>query len=173
MVDSRSDALIGRVIRPQGNRGEVVVAPETDRPEQRFRVGAPVTAVQNGATRTLTVRESREHDGRWVVGFDGVRTIDDAEALRGAELTIDADALPALEAGRYYVHDLAGCVVETTTGARVGVVEKVDTSVGTTVLVVGAGGREVLVPFAAEICRVVDVSGKRIVIDPPEGLLDL
>jgi 16S rRNA processing protein RimM len=173
MKNDGGAVLVGRVVRPQGNRGEVVVAPETDRPEERFNVGAPVTVVHEGRSRTLTVRESRAHDGRWVVGFEGVNTIDDAEALRGAELTIDAEALPALETGRYYLHDLAGCTVETTAGARVGVVEKIDTSVGTTVLVVGAGGREVLVPFAAEICRVVDVAGKRIVIDPPEGLLDL
>ena len=166
-------ALIGRVVRPQGNRGEVVVVPETDRPGERFKVGAPVTVVHDGRTRTLTVRESREHAGRWVVGFDGVRTIDDAEALRGAELVIDADALPALQDGRYYVHDLIGCAVETTGAARVGVVEKVDTSVGTTLLIVRAERGEVMVPFAEEICRVVDVAGRRIVIDPPEGLLDL
>src|SRR5262245_28691882 len=97
MSVNRSDALVGRVIRPQGNRGEVVVAPETDRPEARFKVGAPVTVVHDGATRTLTVRESREHDGRWIVGFDGIGSIDDAEALRGAELVIDAAALPELE----------------------------------------------------------------------------
>jgi 16S rRNA processing protein RimM len=173
MSEDQGEVLVGRVIRPQGNRGEVVVAPETDRPEQRFKVGAPVTAVHHGRTRTLTVRESREHDGRWVVGFDGVASIDDAEALRGAALVIEAAALPALAAGRYYIHDLGGCTVETTAGARVGVVEKVDTSVGTTALVVRTGRGEVMVPFAEEICRVVDVAGKRIVIDPPEGLLDL
>jgi 16S rRNA processing protein RimM len=150
-----------------------VVAPETDRPEERFKAGAPVTVVHEGRSTTLTVRESREHDGRWVVGFEGVRTIDDAEALRGADLVIEAAALPSLEEGRYYLHDLAGCVVETMGGARVGVVDRVDMAVGTPVLIVATGGGEVMVPFAEAICRIVDVAGKRIAIDPPEGLLDL
>ena len=170
---ARTRPLIGRVIRPQGNRGEVVVAPETDRAADRFRVGAEVIVVRDGQPATLRVRESREHHGRWVIGFDGVRTIDEAEALRGAELVLDADALPALEHGRYYLHDLTGCAVETVAGNRVGVVERVDTPVGRALLIVGTSRGELMVPFVEPICRIVDVAGKRIVIDPPEGLLDL
>ena len=165
-------ATVGRIVRPQGNRGEVVVAPETDFGAERFRVGAVLRAMRDGEATLLTVRESREMAGRWVIGFDGITTIDGAEALRGMELVVAVDELPALEAGRYYLHDLVGCVVETTAGERVGEVMRVDRE-GTTVLVVQTARGEAMVPFAEPICRRIDVDAKTIVVDPPEGLLDL
>jgi 16S rRNA processing protein RimM len=79
-----------------------------------------------------------------------------------------------LPAGTYYHHDLTGCRVETADGRTIGVVKEVDSANGGSRLVVdGGAGGEILVPLVGEICRDVDVGGKRIVIDPPEGLLDL
>jgi 16S rRNA processing protein RimM len=170
---SSDRVCVGRIVRPQGNRGEVVVAPETDRPEERFAVGADVVLVQDGHQRRLTVRESRAHGARWVVGFDGVTTIDAAEALRHAELVIPLDRLPALGGGAYYMHDLIGCTVETMSGTTVGEVVRMQTEVGTPLLIVATARGERMVPFAETICRRIDVGARRIVIDPPEGLLEL
>ena len=168
-----SFVTIGRIVRPQGNRGEVVIASETDRGEARFQVGATVFAWRNGRPDAMVVRESREAGGRWVVGFEGVSTIDAAETLRGIALVVPESALPSLEDGRFYLHDLTGCEVETTDGTRVGEVVRVDREVGTPLLIVATPRGEVMVPFAEAICRRIDVAGKRITIDPPEGLLEL
>ena len=164
---------IGRIVRPQGNRGEVVVVPETDRPEARFAVGEEMTLRQAGEDRPIRVRESRPQGGRWIVGFEGVVSIDDAEALRGGELVIDDSRLGPLEAGQYYMHDLVGCAVETVRGDRVGTVTRVDRKVGVPLLAVATSRGEALVPFVETICRTVDLERRRIVIDPPEGLLEL
>ncbi|HET9369577.1 MAG TPA: ribosome maturation factor RimM [Vicinamibacterales bacterium] len=164
---------VGRVIRPHGNKGQVVVAPETDFGEERFRIGSVLDVLQDGRDRQLVVNASRLHDGRWVVGFDGVASIDDAETLRGLELKIAAAAVTPLEPGRYYLYDLEGCTVETVDGERVGVVERVDTGSGPAMLVVAGRGGEVLVPFVDAICASIDVPGQRIVIRPIEGLIDL
>jgi hypothetical protein len=99
---------IGQIVRPQGNRGEVVIASSTDFGLERFRPGAQVLVSRHGGVETMTVTSSREHDGRWVVGFAGVTTISEAETLRGLELRIPADQLRPLQADTYYVHDLAG-----------------------------------------------------------------
>jgi 16S rRNA processing protein RimM len=163
---------VGRVVRPQGNRGEVVVDPETDFGDERFRPGAVVYAERDGAVGTLTVAESREMRGRWVVGFEGVGSIDAAETLRGLELRIPADALHPLGPSAYYVHDLVGCEVQTVEGTSVGTVERIDLATVPPMLVVQGGG-EVLVPFADAICRRVDLAGRTIVIDPPDGLIEL
>jgi 16S rRNA processing protein RimM len=101
-----------------------------------------------------------------------VSTIDGAEALRGLELSIPAAEVPALAEGRYYLHDLVGCAVETMAGERVGEVVAVERGV-TTLLVVRRGTVDVLVPFVEEICREIDVVRRRIRVDPPDGLLDL
>ncbi len=173
MTLSSDTVSIGRIVRPQGNRGEVVVALATDRPEERFAVGAEVALVHHGQQRQLTVRESRPHGDRWVVGFDGVATIDDAEALREAEIVVPMASLRALGTGTYYMHDLIGCDVETVSGAPVGRVVRMQTEVGTPLLIVATPTGERMVPFAEAICRTIDIGAKRVVIDPPEGLLEL
>jgi 16S rRNA processing protein RimM len=103
----------------------------------------------------------------------GVETVDDAEALAGHELRVPVERLAALPPGTYYRHDLIGCRVETTSGAAVGVVSDVEGTLAGSRLVVDGAAGEVLIPLAAEICPEIDPAGKRIVIDPPPGLVDL
>jgi len=166
---------VGRVVRFHGNKGHVVVVPETDFADERFAVGATVYGGREGQAEPTAMRviASREHDGRWVVGFDGVTTIDAAETLRGLELRIPAEALKPLEPGGFYTHELVGCEVELATGGRLGRVSRVDLGPGTPRIAVETRRGEVLVPLAEEICRRIDVGAKLIVIDPPEGLIDL
>jgi 16S rRNA processing protein RimM len=164
---------VGRIVRPQGNRGEVVVESETDFGDERFQPGAVLYAQRMGEIGETRVESSRPHAHRWVVGFAGVGTIDEAEALRGVELRIPAGQLRTLDAGQHYVHDLVGCEMQTTTGQVVGTVGDVRLDTGVPILVVAGARGEVLVPFTEAFCRSVDVAGKRIVIDPPDGLLDV
>jgi len=163
---------VGRILRPHGNRGQVVVLPETDFAEKRFGTGETVFACRAETIERLVVTTSREHAGRWIVGFDGLGSIDDAVAWRGQELRVTAESLHTLGPGAFYVHDLVGCEVRTVSGQRVGLVERVDTATGVPVLVVSGRG-EVLVPFVDAICREVDPGSRRIVIDPPDGLIEL
>jgi 16S rRNA processing protein RimM len=89
-------------------------------------------------------------------------------------LRVPAASLRALGDNAHYVHDLEGCEVRSTGGELVGTVVRVERGPGTPLLVVAdARGREVLVPLAADICRTIDPAGKRIVVNLPEGLLDL
>jgi len=164
---------VGRVIRPHGRRGEVVVAPETDRAAERFRPGAPLFRQRGPGAAAVEIRSSRALRDRWVLGFAGVESIEDAEGLRGLELKIPADALRELGPGGYYTHDLVGCAVETVQGTAVGCVEEVRFGPGAQLLVVQGADGEVLVPLAERICVTVDVAGRRIVIDPPDGLIEL
>jgi len=165
-------AAVGRVIRPQHNRGQVLVVSDTDFAEERFAPGSVLYVRREDTVAPIVVTESREHDGRWVVAFDGVGSITEAEALRGLELRIPAESLRPLPPGAYYTHDLVGCAVRTVAGARVGVIERVDLG-GVPMLVVAGPDGEVLVPFTDAFCRRVDVKGRLIEIDPPAGLVDL
>ena len=173
MIDWPSFVTVGRIVRPHGIKGQVVVAPETDFGAARFEIGAALIGLVDGKTRTFVVTSSREHDGRWVVGFEHVETMNDAEALRNVELRVAPGELRPLAQGRYYVHDLAGCQVVTVAGTTIGRVDRVELGTGTAVLVVEGPRGEVLVPLAEPICRRVDVTAKVIEIDPPEGLLEL
>jgi 16S rRNA processing protein RimM len=166
-------ALVGRIARAHGNRGQVIVNLDTDFPEERFRPGTRLSTMRGGVLTTLTLTTVRFHAGRPVIGLEGIDTMDAAESLAGLELRIPAAQLVPLPPGTFYEHDLVGCRVETRTGVAVGVVQRVEGTAGASRLVVSGTNGEVLIPLANEICTTIDVSGRRIVVDPPEGLLDL
>lgn len=163
---------VGRIVRPHGLKGDVVVEPETDFGESRFRKGAGLTLELAGRTQALTVAASRPQGDRWVVRFTGVDSIEAAEALRDAVLSAPETARPALPAGSYYFGDLVGCDVVTERGDAVGRVARVYDGAAQAVLGVEGGRGEVLIPLAQAICREVDVTARRIVIAPPAGLLE-
>lgn len=166
-------AVVGRIARAHGIRGQVIVNLETDFPEERFQPGAELFIARDGALQTLTLTSVRFQRERPVVGIAGVETMNDAEALAGCELRVPIERLTALPAGTFYRHDLIGCRVETGGGEAVGVVGDVEGTLSGSRLVVASPGGEVLIPLVAEICTTVDVANKRIVIEPPDGLLDL
>jgi 16S rRNA processing protein RimM len=167
--------LVGVVARTHGNRGEVVVNAETDFPEERFREGAQLMArLKDGSPATMEVVTMRMHQGRPVILFKGIASMNDAELLAGTELRVAEDDLDdeLLEEGEFYERDLVGCVVVTESGDHVGEVTKVEGQRGAMRLVVKSKRNEVLIPLADEICT-VDLEAKRITVRPPEGLLEL
>ena len=166
-------ALVGRIAKPHGLRGDVVINPETDFVEQRFAVGETLWTKSERGQEALTVAAVRLQNGRPVVGFDGFSRIEDVERLAGLELRVPEDVLQPLGEHTYYQHQLVGCVVETTSGQRIGDVTRVDGGVGGSLLVLDGPRGEVLVPLTLAICVEIDVEAKRIRIEPPEGLLEL
>ena len=166
--------LVGVVARTHGNRGEVVVNPETDFPEERFREGAQLMSRRkDGSPATMEVATMRMHQGRPVILFKGVASMNDAELLAGMELRIAEDDLDELlEDGEFYQRDLIGCAVVTESGDHIGEVTAVEGERGAMRLVVRSRRNEVLIPLADPICT-VDVKAKRITVRPPEGLLEL
>jgi 16S rRNA processing protein RimM len=166
-------AVVGRIARAHGNRGQVIVDIATDFPEERFKTGSVLQIRRGTGIEPLTVESVRFQRGRPVIALSGVESMDAAEALAGAELRVDPAALQPLPSGSFYHHDLIGCAVETTTGEVIGRVSSVEgTSAGSRLVVEGRGG-EILIPLAENICVNVDIAGRRIVVEPPEGLLDL
>ena len=166
-------ALVGRIARPHGLKGQVVINPETDFVEERFAAGAVVWTKSDGSEHQLTVASMRVQNGRPIVGFAGFDRIEDVEGLAGQELRVPEDALQPLQAGTYYEHQLVGCAVETTDGGMVGEVEKVEGGAGGSRLVINGSRGEILIPLAVDICVDIDVTNRKIRINPPEGLLEL
>jgi 16S rRNA processing protein RimM len=166
-------AVVGRIARTHGHRGQVIVNPDTDFVEERFRVGAELLAKRAGVIGRVRITAMRVHLGRPVIAIEGVDTMNDAEDMAGVELRVPVEELAPLPDGMFYRHDLIGCRVDTTGGAAVGEVTAVEGELGASRLVVKEPGGEVLVPLVQTICVVIDIAARRIVIDPPEGLLEL
>ena len=168
-----SMVLVGRVARPHGIRGHVVVNPETDFVAERFYAGAEMRTRLKGHETTLRITDARVEGRRPILAFDGYVTVEGAEELAGAELRVPETDLQALPDGTYYLHQLVGCRVETTDGTVVGTVQRVDGGAGAAVLAVAAPSGEVLVPLAQEICVGIDIGARLIRVRMPEGLLEL
>ncbi len=166
-------AVVGRVARPHGIRGQFFVHPDTDFPDARFGVGARLFAMRDGSIEPFTVTAFRMQNGRPVIGLEGIDDMDAARELAGLEFRVPADTLAELPAGTFYRHDLVGSVVETAEGTAVGTVSHVEGDMGNMRLVVQTENGEVLIPLVVDICTSIDTDAKRIVIAPPSGLLEL
>jgi 16S rRNA processing protein RimM len=165
--------LVGRVARPHGLRGQVIVNPETDFVDARFVPGAVFWTRSARGEEQLTVTSARVQNGRPVIGLEGFSSIEDVERLAGLDLRVPEAELQPLGEGTYYHHQLVGCEVETVAGEQVGRVVRVNGGAAGSLLEVEGSRGQVLIPLAVEICVAIDVEAKRIRIDPPEGLLDV
>lgn len=163
--------LVGRVARAHGNRGHVIVNLETDFAEERFRVGGVVLVGEAATPRAIEA--VRFHQGRPIIALEGIRSMDDAEALAGADLRVPEGALGSLPDGMFRHYDLVGCEVRDTAGAAIGRVRSIEGTLERSRLVVDGARGEVLVPLVAEICVEIDLDRRTIVIRPPEGLIEL
>ena len=163
---------IARIAKPRGLKGEVVADLLTDFPERFEGLEIVVGVLANGGRRDLKIENSWFQNERIVLKFEGVDSVEAAEELRNAEICVsEADAVE-LEPDEFYDWQLAGCEVVTTDGDTIGIVRELMRTGGTENLVVDSVERELLIPFAETICIEVDIENKRIVVDPPEGLLE-
>ena len=166
------------MVKTQGRRGEVAAELHTDFPE-RFAERERIYALQTGGTRRqLQLENFWPHQGRIVLKFRGVDSISEAEQLVGCELQIPAAERVPLEPGAAYVSDLVGCTLWDVSrgqgGSEVGVVSDVQFGAGEApLLVIHAGNREFLIPFAGAYLRNLDLPGRRLEMALPEGLLDV
>jgi len=168
---------LARVIKPQGNKGEVVVELSTDFPE-KFAERKRILALQkDGRQYELEIEEFWPHKGRMVLKFQGVDSINAAETLSGCELQVPQTERVQLEAGKYFVSDLVGCEVFVTSGnasKSIGKITDVEFNTGDApLLTVMEGKREHLIPFADEFIVNIATDAKHIEMKLPDGLLEI
>lgn len=171
---SGAEVVIGRVARPFGRRGEVVVEPLTDGCERFFDLDSAEIGLPGAPGARRRIESVRILRGRPVVRFDGITDIGGAESLRRAEIRIAETERAPLAPGRYYHDDLIGLRAEDRSGAPLGEVVGVEDTAGPCLLVLrGEDGSEDLVPFVEALCETVDLPGSRIVMRLPDGLRGL
>lgn len=163
---------VGRLLRTRGRNGELLAALDSTQPGRAERI-ARVLLRRTDRSAHFDVENVWLHDGRPVFKFSGIDSISEAELWEGSEILLPEAERVAPEPGEFYQVDLIGCRVESQ-GSTLGSVVGVQEGSGPLLLQVAAeGGRELLIPFARAICREIDVAGKRIVVELPEGLTEL
>ncbi len=162
---------IGRVIRSEGKNGTLKIKLYLKNLREPFF--KKIFILREGEVREYELEDCYLARNSLFLKLKGVNSLGEAEALRGREIKVRVEDFPSLEEGTYYDFELLGCQVETTLGKPVGEVLELITIGESSLLVVDTGTRKVEVPLVEAICKKIDPSAKKIVIDPPEGLLEL
>ena len=184
--------VVGQIGKPHGIRGEVSVVVRTDEPEERFVPGsvfvtevprdrrvstgpAAVSGVKFDVPKQLVLESIRWHQGRGIAVFENIYDRNVAEELRGVFLQVDSDELtPPDDPDEFHDHQLVGLRVESADGTVHGSVERIEHAPSSDLIVLKkTGGGTALIPFVSAMVPTVDVAGSKIVVDLPEGLLDL
>ncbi len=173
-VQQPTRIVIAEIFRERGIRGEVTARSQTDVPGRLETLKSAWVLLTDGTDRAVTLEAAWPHKGDWVLKFAGVDSMSDAEQFRGADLWVPFEERAPLPEGEYYESDLAGCAVRTMgTGEWIGTVTGMERYGGPALLEVDRNGRNVLIPFVPSICRKVDLEGREIQVELPEGLLEL
>jgi 16S rRNA processing protein RimM len=161
---------VGKVRRPHGVTGEVLVEIITDFPEHL----QPGTQVHLGdKALPLVIRRQRFHNGMLLLAFDGYTTPEQVGVFRNQVLYIQADQAAELAEGEYYLHQLLGLSVITETGAELGqVTEIIQTGANDVYVVKDQSGRELLLPAIPDVILDVDLDKHCMKVHLLAGLLD-
>lgn len=149
--------------------------------DQLGRTPSVLVGRAGGGLAAFEVEEYTVYSGKVVVKLRGVDSVDRARDLVGKDILLPCNRLVDLPEGTYYIFELVGLMVETVDGRRLGTVRDIVETGGTPLLAIephetaGRGGEEteILLPVARSICRTIDARARRIVVEPPEGLLEL
>lgn len=166
--------VIGEITRAHGLGGELRVTPLTDHPERFDHVTECVLWDEpRDGREPRRITRARLQEGAVLVSLAGCESVEAANALVGRYVALpESEALP-LPPGQFYPWQLEGCRVLTEDGREVGTVTQVERSATQDRWVVRSDGREHLIPAVPEIVLDVDLAARRVVIRPPDGLLDL
>ena len=174
MAASGSDlVVIARAVKTHGLKGEVVAELLTDFPERFEELDKVILVAPDGEQQDRNIEGFWFHKDRVVLKLAGYDDVDAAKELVGYEFAVPEADRVELEEDEFYDWELEGCTVKVG-DESIGQVRSVLKTGGVEILVVSdANGIEKLVPLAAEIVVEIDPAAKTIVVDPPEGLLDL
>jgi len=164
---------VARVIKPQGNKGEVAADLLTDFPQRFSHLEKVYLQEDDRSPFPLGLEAFRFHKQRIILKFSGIDDIGAAEGLRGHEVRIDRENLLDLPQGTYYQFDLIDCVAKDSRGHILGKVTEVLEAGGNFLLSLRRDQKELLVPFAKDIVRSVDLSKKELICELPPGLEEL
>jgi 16S rRNA processing protein RimM len=169
----REKVVVAELLRPRGNRGEVLARSATDVPGRLASLKEANALLRDGSNVAVQIEEAWTHRDDWVFKFRGVDSIAAAARFRGADLWVPAVERASLPSGEFFRSDLLACrVIDRATGDYIGVLEGWQDYGGPLLMQVAAEGREVLIPYVPAHCQ-VNLADRIIQVELPEGLLDL
>lgn len=162
---------VGKILNTQGRAGAVRVLPLTEFPE-RFKVNSRVYVTLKGARRLMTIESSVPHQKYIIIKFKEIPDMNAAEEIKGGLLEINRADLFSLPEDTYYIFDIIGLTVNDITRGSLGKITEVLQTGANDVYVVETGARPLLIPALKQVVKEIDLSGRSMVVDLPDGLVD-
>ena len=177
-TDAPGHLVVGHLNKAHGTKGEVFIWPLTDHPESTFALGVVLylgdaEGVLSPDLPTCRIETSRAYRQGFLVRFEGVYDRTGAEALCDRYVLRALDDVGELEEGEVFYHDLLGMEVVTVDGDSIGEVSEVYELRPADLLEVRGPEKSILIPYISQVVHSVSVDENRIVLDPPDGLLDV
>ena len=174
-LDDLELVIVARAVKTRGLKGELVAELLTDFPDRFADISSLIAVSPEGDREAVELENYRFQQGRIVLKLAGFDSIEDAKELIGFDFTVPEGERVNLQEGYFYDWELEGCLVESDDGTAVGTVKEVMRLGGEIEMlaVVDADGVSRLIPLVESIVRDVDISKRKIRIDPPPGLLEL
>jgi len=158
--------VVGRVLRAWGIRGDLKIAPITDRPEDFKQYRTVLVGPQH---KPYEVKSFRPYQGNWLLHLVGVESRNDAEALHGQEILIEAAQRPRQE-GEFFAREVIGLKVRTVAGEDLGEVVEILVTGANDVYVVKGDRGEILLPARVEVIKGIDVEAGTMMVELLPGL---
>ncbi len=164
---------LGKILKTFGNCGDVIVHLEVDNPGHYKNLESVFLDLHGERVPFFIASIAIRQNGKAVIRFLDFETAGDAESLAGLEMYLPASQLPRLKGNKFYFHEVTGFRVTDKSKGDIGVIEGILDLPLQAVLRIRNGEKEILVPAVDEIIRKVDRKQQTILIEAPEGLIDL
>ena len=164
---------LGKVLKTHGNKGQVMVLLDVDDPEEYESLESVYLDLQGERIPFFIGSLELKHNRKAVVKFDDFDTIEDAESLQGLEMYLPVTSLPALKGNQFYFHEIIGYRVVDEHHGDIGIIEDILEMPHQSLFQSRHGEKEILVPVVDDIIRKVDRKKKQVMIEAPEGLIEI
>jgi 16S rRNA processing protein RimM len=173
MIDFDELVPVGKIVGTHGIKGLLKVFSYSGNLQSLQSSASAFLRGKDGVLREHIVKSVSPHAGGFIIGLDGFSDINQVLSFNGSELCLKHSELPAPAEDEYYWRDLIGIAVHTDQGAELGTIVDIFETGSSDIYVVRGGSKEYLIPAIADVIALVDIAGKKMIITPLDGLLDL
>ncbi|MEL0652731.1 MULTISPECIES: ribosome maturation factor RimM [unclassified Algibacter] len=164
---------LGKIVKKYSFKGEVLAKLDTDEPDIYENLDAIFLELRNNLV-PFFIESSQLHKSELLrIKFEDVDEEADADAIMKSGLYLPLDLLPKLEGDKFYFHEVMGFTVEDVNFGTVGIIKAINDSTAQSLFEIDRDGIEILIPMNDEFINKVDRKNKTIIVDTPEGLIDL
>ena len=164
---------LGKIVRKHSFKGEVVAKLDTDEPELYSNLESVFIALGNNLVPFFMEKSLLQKGNQLRIQFEDIESEEDADAILGSELYLPLSFLPKLKGNKFYFHEIIGFDIEDVNHGFVGVITGVNDSSAQPLFEINANGTEIFIPMIDEFIKKVDRDNNQIIVETPEGLIDL